>query len=218
MHTFECTRVYTLMDVLMRVAGIPAALARDYPPLSLCGLCVGVAVSVVIPGDIPRWLARRAIKHGWIEIISRLDPRLRIYVYGDALSLKATAAVYGNLRSLQWLIEHRPCDTPDLIDAAARGGRIHTIKYLRARGRRWSIHTSTAAACGGHAATLSWLAAAGCPRDDLRVGDIAAHHGYIDILELLPVESFSSFTAVQAFFGGSTEATRWLAARGITAR
>ncbi|CAN0375371.1 unnamed protein product, partial [Phaeothamnion confervicola] len=71
----------------------------------------------------------------------------------------------------------RPNDEPvsdgtycGLCEWAAFRGSLNTLKWLRARGFRWSKDVSSAAAEAHHLEIYQWLLANGCPSEESSMG------------------------------------------------
>jgi len=60
-------------------------------------------------------------------------------------------------------------------EAAARGGRLRVLKWLRGRDCPWDWRTCAGAARGGHLKTLQWAREQGCPWDDATFYGAAAN-------------------------------------------
>lgn len=74
--------------------------------------------------------------------------------------------------------------TATACDAAAEGGHLVCLRYLRSRGARWSARTCDLAAREGRLACLAYLLAHGCPHDGITL-DWAAIRGRADSLRML---------------------------------
>ena len=59
----------------------------------------------------------------------------------------------------------RMADTADVMAAAAEGGYVEAMQWLRDRGTDWNVHVPNAAAHEGNLEALKWLADKGCPLD-----------------------------------------------------
>lgn len=74
--------------------------------------------------------------------------------------------------------------TTTACDAAAEGGHLACLRFLRSRGARWSARTCDLAAREGRLACLAYLLAHGCPHDGITL-DWAAIRGKADSLRML---------------------------------
>mmetsp|Transcript_1335 Transcript_1335/g.3081 ORF Transcript_1335/g.3081 Transcript_1335/m.3081 type:complete len:722 (-) Transcript_1335:726-2891(-) len=110
-----------------------------------------------------------------------------------------------------------------LCDAAAGGGHLHVLQWLRSRtpAVHWGPDGTRGAAEGGHLGSLQWMYAQRpkCPR----VYDIclyAARGGHLHVLEWLRArDSFcllASNACSQAAAHGHLEVLKWLRARGCS--
>ena len=97
------------------------------------------------------------------------------------------AAEQGCLSTLRSLHRRGYVDTQfceDVCCAAARGGQIETLQWLRRNGAPWSASAIAAAASGGHIHVLRWMRANACPWDEDACAR-AAGEGNIAALEWL---------------------------------
>ena len=98
------------------------------------------------------------------------------------------AAEAGQLQIVQWLHEdsakcghyrsqgHSRRSQGDILNAAAAGGNIEVVKYLRAEGYPWGARTVWRAASYGCLEMVKYLHANGCPWDP-RAHEAAAKYG-----------------------------------------
>ena len=70
----------------------------------------------------------------------------------------------------------------NLCRAAAGGGHLEVLKYLRENGCRWDERTCHAAARGGHLEVLKYLHERGCPWDEMTCWH-AAWGGHLEMLK-----------------------------------
>jgi len=77
------------------------------------------------------------------------------------------AACGGQLHVLQWLKPRarQSWQSARMSAAAASGGHLHVLQWLRAEGHPFDVNCFTQAAMGGHMKVLQWLDYNGCPRD-----------------------------------------------------
>ena len=154
----------------------------------------------------PRWL-----KDG----LASKDSRCRVgYVI----------AGHGALTTLQWALG-QGCELDNYCptrpqasltcSAAAEGGHLRTLQWLRANNCEWAVHTCSAAAGGGHLAVLQWLRANGCPWD----ADTcfrAAQGGHLATLQWARANGcdWNAGTCSQAAKGGHLAVLQWARANG----
>ena len=82
------------------------------------------------------------------------------------------------LQLCKWCIEAAKCGNIDVLrytyqsewdyrifSAAAMGGHINVMQYLKMNGCKWCTETCSNAALGGHLEALQWLHANKCPWD-----------------------------------------------------
>src|SRR5262245_50692313 len=75
-------------------------------------------------------------------------------------------AAVGRLAVLQWAVEHCsrvPLHDTRICDAAAEGGHLDVLKWLRENGCLWGKDTCSNDAKGGHLDELNLLRETGCP-------------------------------------------------------
>ncbi len=66
--------------------------------------------------------------------------------------------------------------------AAARGGHLEVLKWVRVNGCDWDAYTCAWAADGGHLEVLEWARANGCDWD-ARTCTYAVQRGHLKVLE-----------------------------------
>ena len=125
--------------------------------------------------SIPLW----ALQEAWPEL--GIQQRARA---------TARAAFHGDLATLRWALPQ--LDDGDLCCAAAAGGQLEALQYMRALGCAWSRFipwgfdrdACQAAAQGGHLAVLQWVRAQEppCPWDK-RTCSEAAYGGHLAVLQ-----------------------------------
>eukprot|EP01051_Picozoa_sp_SAG22_P002191 SAG22_NODE_96_length_20771_cov_33.186018_15_plen_426_part_00 len=111
------------------------------------------------------------------------------------------AARGGHLTMVKWLWEadRVKMKAGKWYDAAAEGGQLEVLKYLRANcadylsdsedwlgnSCDWGNETCNAAAAGGHLDVLKWMRANGCPWDpaDANALEAAAEHGHLEVVK-----------------------------------
>ncbi|AVK77329.1 hypothetical protein pmac_cds_641 [Pandoravirus macleodensis] len=92
-------------------------------------------------------------------------------------------AAGGHVHVLAWLYDRGYRGRWCSIVAAARGGHIEVLEWFAGKAHTFDKAIYTAAAAdGGRLAALKWLRAAGCPWDD-RVCLYSATRGHLDVLE-----------------------------------
>jgi len=95
------------------------------------------------------------------------------------------AAAAGQLAFLQWALnqirfDHFPWWNRECLPAAAaRGGHLHVVQWLRQHGWPWSDSTCSAAARGGYLELLQWAMAHGCPWNSQALWDHGMAHSEI---------------------------------------
>ena len=101
-------------------------------------------------------------------------------------------AVYnGNLDVLMWIKNNNAqrwkmvCQSVQLCDKAARGGKLKVLQWLRSQdgGKcRWDENTCRAAAADGHLEILIWAHQNGCPWNEWTCA-YAAREGQLEVLK-----------------------------------
>merc|ERR1711934_735087 len=75
------------------------------------------------------------------------------------------AALHGHLPLLQKLNKPLQTFSTEITGAAARGGQLETLKWLRSKGCPWDEDACAGAAESGHLEMVKWLRSEGCPWD-----------------------------------------------------
>ena len=102
------------------------------------------------------------------------------YLWG--IKTCAAAALGGHMETLKYL-RFKRCPWNELTcNAAALGGHLEILKWCRARYCPWSSSTSIYAACGGNLRTLQWLKDNECAWDGWKICQAAALGGNIRVL------------------------------------
>ena len=95
----------------------------------------------------------------------------------------AEAAERGCLGTLQNLHRRgRVTFNIELCKAAAYGGQLEVLKWLRENSYPWDEMTCACAASGGYLKMLQWARANGCPWDE-RTCSLAAGGGHFEMLQ-----------------------------------
>lgn len=134
------------------------------------------------------------------------------------------AAYAGHISVIEWALEKNigvgDDDTYDkacVTCAAAEGGQIETLEWLRNNGFEWENLTCSGAAKGGHLDVLKWLRSEGCPwNNDVYMQ--AAKNGYIDIVKWAyanGLTSESSNLCEYAAREGNLEMLQWARENGF---
>jgi len=104
--------------------------------------------------------------------------------------------------------------------AAAKGGQLHVLQWLRAQWPRrrdcsWDYRTCYWAARGGHLKLLKWLREEGCPWDSGTCKG-AAMNGYLEVLKWCRGEGcpFDEETCWAAARGGHLDVLKWCREEG----
>ena len=93
------------------------------------------------------------------------------------------AAQRGCLDTLKILYRRgRVAFNVDLCTAAAYGGQLEVLKWLRENSYPWNAGTCAFAAWGGHLGVLQWARAKGCPWD-AKTCTGAAGEGHLEVLQ-----------------------------------
>lgn len=127
------------------------------------------------------------------------------------------AARGGHVRILDWMLKRNKSKivSASTVHAAAAGGQLDCLKWLRALGAPWARETAKMAAVGGHFELLRWARSKGCPWDE-DTPAFCAQHGHLDMLQWAvtngcPWDSDACYCAAR---GGQLEALQWLRAHG----
>lgn len=133
------------------------------------------------------------------------------------------AVVNGHLACVKWLVDkgyynrwHRT-DTYDACAAAAEGGHLKILKYLREKGFGWDEQVTIHASTHGHLKLLQWAIANRC-NVNWHCQIAAAKGGHIHILDYIQEVDGSSiycnFIADEAGKSGHIVVLDWLVAKG----
>mmetsp|Transcript_18564 Transcript_18564/g.36984 ORF Transcript_18564/g.36984 Transcript_18564/m.36984 type:complete len:233 (-) Transcript_18564:40-738(-) len=100
--------------------------------------------------------------------------------------------------------------------AAAAGGQLRVLRWLRGRGCPWDWRTCSQAAKGGHFAVLRWAREQGCPWDEMTCY-WAASHGHLGILRWAAGEGcpVNAAACLGAEYHGHREVLHWLQREGL---
>jgi len=127
----------------------------------------------------------------------------------------SAAAKGGQLRLLQWL-RGRDCPwNSDTCKGAALHGHLETLQWARGEECPWDKYTCEGAAEGGQLATLRWLRQEGCPWDR-RTCAAAARGGHLETLRWARGEGcpWDVRTCEEAARGGQLQTLQWLRGEG----
>lgn len=104
--------------------------------------------------------AEEAARLGYLNTLMHLHARVRLW---QTEYLCEAAAMGGHLEVLQWLrVNNCPWDRDTCAYAAMRG-RFEFLKWARLNGCPWDGVTCATATHGKHLEILKWLCANGCP-------------------------------------------------------
>jgi hypothetical protein len=125
--------------------------------------------------------------------------------------LKVLAAKGGQLYLLKWFSKGKPLDA-EVSDAAAEGGDIATLEWLKQQGFLWPASICAAAAKGGHKHVLMWALEKGF-KLDANCCAASAEGGHLEVLQWLrslrcPWRLWEVQNA--AIRGGSVAVLQWL--------
>jgi len=142
----------------------------------------------------------------------RMDWMERGGVFDDRTC--SAAAKGGQLRILKWL-RGRNCPWNSwTCKGAARNGHLEVLKWARENGCDWDSETCSAAAMNGHLETLKWARENGCEWDSQTCSG-AAQYGHLEILQWAIENGYDNecvcFWAVE---GGHTKILKWAIENG----
>ena len=168
------------------------------------------------PG-LPRACAALAARGGHVDVLRWLAASFPSEVTLGA-SECAAAAGAGRLETLAFLVDEQGA-TPNALafEAAARGGHVAAMAWLRARG--FSVpgeeRACAYAARGGHVEALEWARAMGMPWDR-ETCKAAARSGRLDVLRWLRRNGcpWDEWTCVYAERAGHAHVARWARENG----
>ena len=159
----------------------------------------------------------------WISLFSRVskacrDASDRVEEDEAALSQLNVCDLVGTVELAAWALEQgcpRRQGRSTICAAAARGGHLETLKFLRANGCEWDSDTCSSAARGGHLEVLKYLRANGCEWDEQTCCS-AARGGHLEVLKCLRANGceWDEETCSSAAFGGHLEVLQWARANG----
>jgi len=94
--------------------------------------------------------------------------------------------------------------------AAALGGQLRILKWLRDRYCSWDIQTCEGAASNGHLEVLKWARGEGCEWNSITCEE-AACNGHLEVLQWARVEGceWNRFTCYWASKNGHLEVLKW---------
>lgn len=150
-----------------------------------------------------------------VEAIAAIDRVPPCPCTGDVVR---RAAAGGHVHVLAWLYDRGYRGRWCSIVAAARGGHIEVLEWFAGKGHIFDKANYTAAAAdGGQLGALKWLRAAGCPWDD-RVCLYSAARGHLHVLEWAMAHGclWHPEVAATAAAHGHLDVAEWCLARGCT--
>lgn len=122
-----------------------------------------------------------------------------------------TSAFEGRMSVLETFNEYLDiAPTEDACSAAAEGGQLEALIWLRERDFPWDDEVTQFATYNGYLELLRWALENACPaQNDLR--ESAAHGGHVDVLQFLKERGFQSALREcnMAADGGHLEALIW---------
>ena len=159
-------------------------------------------------------LCEKAAKYGYAKVVqwacSRGFPFFSQQVF-------ASAAVNGQQAFLVWGQTTGELEYDSVVsEAAARGGHLDLLLWLRAYGPAWNSEICVGAAGGGQLKILKWLRANSIPWDK-HVSHYAARGGHLEALKWLrknEAPPWDSNVCAQAAEGGHLEVLMWLRVNG----
>ena len=127
----------------------------------------------------------------------------------------AAAAEGGHLVTLQWLRSQGRAWNEGTCNAAAWNGHLEVLQWARIQGCPWSADTSLIAAGRGHLEVLQFLLDNECPRHVI-ICDFAARSGHLSVLKYLRQMGcrWNANTTLWAARGGHLEVLQWLRFEG----
>ena len=127
-----------------------------------------------------RAAALAGARHGHLEVLQLLRRERGFATTG---ALMEQAALGGHVKTLRWARE-TGCDWEEsACAAAAQSGHLAALQWLRAEGCPWSKWTCLNAAVQGHVEVLRWAREHGCPWDAATRSLAAAELGYADAFD-----------------------------------
>ena len=161
----------------------------------------------------------------WLAIFSRVSKACRdasTFVEEDeaALSRLNVCDLVGSVELVTWALDQgcphwRGANRIKICWAAARGGHLETLKWLRTNAYEWKSETCSSAAHGGHLEVLKWARANGCEWDG-RTCSSAARGGHLEVLKWARANGceWDWRTCSSAAHGGHLEVLKWARANG----
>ena len=104
-----------------------------------------------------------AAKHGHLKVVSWLVKQGCPLTCDVAKDVAKSAALCGNLKMLQWVLEYEKEHQKEsslseaLLAFAAQGGHIAVVKWLRSQGCPWDSNACASAVAGKRFGMLMWL-------------------------------------------------------------
>lgn len=134
-------------------------------------------------------------------------------ITGDSPSSR-TSRIGAGAGRMEWLERGGVFDARTCA-AAAAGGQLRVLEWLRARGCPWDIETCSGAASGGQLRTLRWLREEGCPWQEWTCME-AARGGHLAVLRWARGEGcpWNKGTCRGAALHGQLEILRWVLEQG----
>ena len=214
----------------VRTCGCPQQNRRDAPDgrITLLGLAArggnpevlaALMPAVYEPGSQPgvrQQLGLACAEAAWGGHADVLQSLLRVPGAQAGRSTAAAAAAGGHLGVLRWLREQGcPWDEQVVANAAARG-HLHVIAWAREQGCPWDETACVSAvACKRRLEVVRWLRGQGAPVDELTAAE-AAEGGHGELLELLHELDcpWDGRTCAAAARGGHLALLQWARGKG----
>ena len=121
----------------------------------------------------------QAAELGHFEMLKHMHLRGRLQ---HKAALCAAAATGGQLERLHWLRANGCPWNEDTCKCAAMNGQLTVLQRARANGCPWDRNTCSFAARHGHLEALQWLLANGCPWKLTQCNLAAAEKSHTDVL------------------------------------
>ncbi len=116
--------------------------------------------------------------------------------YTDKKLISPQVALSGNLQVLKWTIKRMKCPiTRQTCWAAAEGGHLNILQYIKSQAYPWDEFTCMSAARRGHLNILKYLRDQGCPWDSSACAG-AAVGGHLSILKYLKDQGIHSHIVI----------------------
>jgi hypothetical protein len=159
----------------------------------------------------------RAADAGKLEVLQWLRGQNPPCPWGAPYTLTRRAAKHGHLAILQWALENGCPWNERTCEAAAMGGQLHVLQWLRSQSPPcpWGERTCESAAFGGHLALLQWARANGCPWGGWTCA-FAAKGGHLDVLKWLRDNGcpWDQMTCTWADWEGHLDVLQWARENG----